>query len=101
MANGSCVPSPGQRHNLKHSWQQLQAPSSSAINNSHMFLHAILSMQAARDLSRLSERNQPCASEPFHSQQPLLLLPPIFSKQDMPVVFAFRDQPPPKGEGPA
>jgi hypothetical protein len=58
----------------------------------------LLFLQASRDLSRLSERNQPSCSEPFRSQQPLLLLPPIFSKQDMPVAFAFRDQPPPKGE---
>ncbi|KAF6255297.1 RNA polymerase III transcription factor IIIC subunit-domain-containing protein [Scenedesmus sp. NREL 46B-D3] len=52
--------------------------------------------QASRDLSRLSQRNQPACSEPFRSRQPFLLLPPIFSKQDMPVAFAFRDQPPPK-----
>ncbi|WIA33960.1 hypothetical protein OEZ86_007055 [Tetradesmus obliquus] len=52
--------------------------------------------QAARDLSRLSARNQPAAAEPFRAPQPLLLLPPIFSKQDMPVAFAFRDSAPPK-----
>lgn len=54
-------------------------------------------LQAARDLSRLSARNQPAAAEPFRAPQPLLLLPPIFSKQDMPVAFAFRDSAPPKG----
>uniref|UniRef100_A0A383W949 Transcription factor IIIC subunit 5 HTH domain-containing protein n=1 Tax=Tetradesmus obliquus TaxID=3088 RepID=A0A383W949_TETOB len=53
--------------------------------------------QAARDLSRLSARNQPAAAEPLRAPQPLLLLPPIFSKQDMPVAFAFRDSAPPKG----
>lgn len=51
-----------------------------------------------RDLSALDERNIPAAAEPFRSQQPFLLVPPLFSKGDMPVAFAFRDQLPLKGK---
>jgi general transcription factor 3C polypeptide 5 (transcription factor C subunit 1) len=54
--------------------------------------------QQQRDYRTLSERNRPQAAEPFKVAQPLLLVPPIFSKVDMPVAFAFKDQAPSKGE---
>ena len=55
-------------------------------------------LEGKRDLSCLDERNAPAAAEPFRSQQPFLLVPPLFSKSDMPVAFAFRDQVPLKGQ---
>lgn len=56
-------------------------------------------LEGKRDLSSLSAtRNNPAAAEPFRNQQPFLLVPPLFSKGDMPVAFAFRDQVPLKGE---
>ncbi|KAF8057109.1 ccp1 [Scenedesmus sp. PABB004] len=48
----------------------------------------------ARDLSRLGAANQPGAAEPFGAPQPLLLVPPLFSRLDVPVGFAFADPPP-------
>lgn len=56
------------------------------------------SLEGKRDLSSLQDtRNDPAEAEPFKHQQPFLLVPPLFSKGDMPVAFAFRDQAPPKG----
>lgn len=52
-----------------------------------------------RDASRLSARNEGGGAEPFGAgaARPLLLVPPLFSKVDAPLVFGFRDQAPSRG----
>lgn len=56
-------------------------------------------LEGTRDISSLvATRNNPVTAEPFKTQQPFLLVPPLFSKGDMPVAFAFRDQAPRQGE---
>ncbi|KAI8462324.1 MAG: RNA polymerase III transcription factor IIIC subunit-domain-containing protein [Monoraphidium minutum] len=44
-----------------------------------------------RSLSSLPEKNRPDAAEAYRTVQPFLLVPPLFSRVDVPLDFAFRD----------
>lgn len=46
--------------------------------------------QATRDFSSLPYDHQPEKAEPSGARQPLLTIPPIFSKSDMPFDYAFK-----------
>jgi general transcription factor 3C polypeptide 5 (transcription factor C subunit 1) len=46
---------------------------------------------ASRSFSSLPEKNRPESAEVYKTPQPLLLVPPLFSRADMPLDFAFGD----------
>lgn len=57
---------------------------------------------ATRSFSTLGEKNRPENAEVYKKPQPFLLVPPLFSRSDVPLEFAFRDdaaEGEPKGRG--
>jgi hypothetical protein len=53
----------------------------------------------SRSFATLPERNRPDAAEVFKRPQPFLLVPPLFSRSDVPADFPFADEAPPGAFG--